>query len=312
MMERCLTEGTIQAFLDGEIRAEALDEITRHIALCDSCAMALSEAEDESAFAFAALEQEFNALVPTQRLWTKINSSIEEERRSNSVWQKILAGVAGLGFQLSKPSVAAFASLLLVVGTFSALWLSRPIPSENTLKVQYGTNGPIEIVGTPIVTPPAGSNPELGEQSEPEVLDTPQIVDEERIVKVDNRKTVENYSDNTKIHNPNIIRKPVIDPPRPDVIKLDYIPGEENYTKTIATLKSTVDSGKDLSLRASERVAYEKDMAVINDAITKLQAEVRKNPKNQAAKQLLFNSYQNKIDLLSSVSERSDLVASIR
>jgi Putative zinc-finger len=312
MMERCLTEGTIQAFLDGELRAEALDEVTRHIALCDSCAIALSEAEDETAVAFAALEQEYNALVPTQRLWVKINSSIEEERRSNSFWQKVLAGVSSFGFQLSKPSVAAFASLLLVVGTFSALWLSRPVPNNNVVSVDDGSNGVIEIAQTPFSAPPNVANPDSGKQIEDVASDTPNNVDEPRIVKADNRRIIENYSDNTKINNPNINRKSPAGEQKPTITTLQYIPGEENYTKTIATLKTTVDGEKDLNLRPSERVAFEKDMAVINDAIAKLQKEVRKNPKNGAAKQLLFSSYQNKIDLLNSVSERSDLVASIR
>lgn len=312
MMERCLTEGTIQAFLDGELRAEALDAVTRHIALCDSCAIALSEAEDETAFAFAALEQEFNALVPTQRLWAKINSSIEEERRSNSFWQKILAGVSSFGFHLSKPSVAAFASLLLVVGTFSALWLSRPIPDEGDIRVGNNSNDLIKLAQPPIVTPVDPADPESEKQPENIVSDTPENVNEPRIIKADNKKTVENYSDNTKTNNQNNNRRQFIDNQKPTVTPLEYIPGEESYTKTIATLKNTVDGGKDLNLRPSERVAYEKDMAVINDAIKKLQTEVRKNPKNEAAKQLLFSSYQNKIDLLNSVSERNDLVASIR
>ena len=311
MMENCLSEGTIQAFLDGELAARAVENVTHHIALCDDCAILLSEAEDETAFAYSALEHEFNALVPTQRLWTKINSSIEEERKSNSVWQKILAGVSSFGFHLSKPSVAAFASLLFVVGTFSVLWISRPLPNNNTVRVQDGSNGLIEIARTPISEPPASSNPESEKRPEVVVSDTPQIVDEGRIIKADHRKTIETRSINTNTNNQNNNRKQNINVPNPNIIPAEYIPGEDSYMKTIATLKSTVDGGKDLNLRASERVAFEKDMAVINDAINKMKAEVRKNPKNEAAKQILFASYQSKIDLLNSVSERNDLMASI-
>ena len=49
-----------------------------------------------------------------------------------------------------------------------------------------------------------------------------------------------------------------------------------------------------------------------NDAIVKMQKEVRKNPKNEAARQVLRSSYQNKIDLLNSVAEKTELMASIR
>ncbi len=63
-----------------------MDAVTRHLALCDDCALLLSEAEEETALAFAALDGDMNTLVPTQRLWSKINDSIAEERRKNSFW----------------------------------------------------------------------------------------------------------------------------------------------------------------------------------------------------------------------------------
>jgi ribosomal protein S15P/S13E len=91
-----------------------------------------------------------------------------------------------------------------------------------------------------------------------------------------------------------------------------YIPGEESYVKTIASLSQTVNNQKDTVLRPSELVSYERDMAVVDDAINKMRKEVQKNPKNESAKQVLYTSYQNKIDLLNSVSQREELVASLR
>jgi hypothetical protein len=40
----------------------------------------LAVAEDENSFVFSALDREMNALVPTQRLWSRINDSIETEK----------------------------------------------------------------------------------------------------------------------------------------------------------------------------------------------------------------------------------------
>ena len=91
-----------------------------------------------------------------------------------------------------------------------------------------------------------------------------------------------------------------------------YLPGEESYVKTISDLKQNIDSRKDNILNPSSRIAYERDMAVVNDAITKMKEIVRQNPKNQSAKQVLYSSYQNKIDLLNSVAEREELMASLR
>ena len=91
-----------------------------------------------------------------------------------------------------------------------------------------------------------------------------------------------------------------------------YLPGEESYVRTIADLKQNVDGQKDRIMDPSSRFAYERDMAVVNDAITKMKEVVKKHPKNQAAKQVLYSSYQNKIDLLNSVAEREELMATLR
>ncbi len=53
-------------------------------------------------------------------------------------------------------------------------------------------------------------------------------------------------------------------------------------------------------------------MAVVDDAIDKMRREVKKNPRNESAKQVLYSSYQNKIDLLNSVSQKGELMASLR
>ena len=106
--------------------------------------------------------------------------------------------------------------------------------------------------------------------------------------------------------------KPEIRNPNPAVAAPQYLPGEETYIRTITNLSESVNSQKDTVMKPSARFAYEKDLALINDAIDKMKTEVKKNPKNEAAKDILFASYQNKINLLNSVTERSELIASIR
>ena len=114
-----------------------------------------------------------------------------------------------------------------------------------------------------------------------------------------------NRQRNSPAANQNAVQKP-----QPAVY--EYLPGEESYIKTIATLEKTVDERKDEALRPSSRVAFEKDLALANDAIKKMQTEVRKNPKNEAAKQVLLDSYQSKVDLLNSVTSKTELMASVR
>ena len=80
-MEKCFDEGTLQAFLDNELDSGEARRVSRHIADCVSCAELLAVVEEETAFVFGALDPELNTLVPTQRLWTKINDSIRGEER---------------------------------------------------------------------------------------------------------------------------------------------------------------------------------------------------------------------------------------
>ncbi len=60
MTEKCVDSGDIQAFLDGELDSAKSEIIVAHFDACDECAIRFAVAEEESAMAFSALEQEFN------------------------------------------------------------------------------------------------------------------------------------------------------------------------------------------------------------------------------------------------------------
>lgn len=306
MKEICLDEGTIQAFLDGELGDAQLDAATRHTALCNNCALLLSAAEEESAFAFSALDGDLNTLVPTQRLWLKINDSITEEKRKSSFWYNFKTFLSNL----SRPSIAAFASLLIVFGLFAALFVSRPIPNNGDVVVKENTLESIKIKTSEPPTKETTENtpPIEAVTSDENFSDVPTITKADfrpnRNEKISAVKTV--YVNQSR--NP----KPEIKNPNPVISAPQFLPGEETYIRTIANLSDTVNSQKDAVLKPSARFAYEKDLAIVNDAIDKMKTEVKKNPKNEAAKDILFASYQNKINLLNTVTERTELMASIR
>ena len=294
-MNNCLDTGLIQAFLDGETTPAEAANVSAHIATCDACAAQLATAEEESAFVFSVLEREMNTLVPTQRLWSKINDSIEVEKHNAPFWKKAWALVATA---LANPSIAVAAVMVVMLGVFATFFVDRQqvneTPSTPTVASSTGQqnlpaatippiNGPLS--NSPAATP-GNTFSVKTRQVESPVASTASYVEPKR-------------SDNVK-------------PVAPYVQPASYIPGEENYVKTIDTLAKTVNDQKDTVLRPSERVSYERDMAVVNDAIAKMRKEVRKNPKNDSAKQVLYTSYQNKIDLLNSVSQREELVASLK
>ncbi len=295
-MKNCFDEGTIQAFLDGELASDLLENVARHVAVCDGCALLMAEAEEESAFAFSALEQEFNTLVPTQRLWTKINDSIGRERKS--VWQTVFAF-------FKHPTVGAFASLLVVFGLFVAV---LSLQKGETVKSVAEIIPDKQEVIAPIFKPELATS----QTSPSDDLESPKIATVKQAKKdYSIVKTVLVKKENSpKINNqPNALNSAE---DKGQMTNDNFLLGEESYIKTIATLEKTVNSRKDEVLKPSSRFAFEKDLAVVNDAIQRMKAEVKKNPKNEAAKNVLRASYQNKIDLLSSVTEKTELMASLK
>jgi anti-sigma factor RsiW len=316
MTEKCFDEGTIQAFLDGELGTDLLETVARHTAACNDCALLLAEAESESAFAFSALGEEFNTLVPTERIRTGLYSAISQiEKPQRSLWAKIF----GEGFSLTNPSVAAFASLLLVVGLFTALFIYRTEPANQVaeFKPAKSSQQPSVKVNPPVAAPVipddevAVSNDLAAQNDEDIRISSPrarQAAAASRI-NAENRVTIEKAS--LKVQKSKVAAEPEIDNRQPQMVR-EALLGEENYVKTIATLTDSVNTRKDNVLRPSERVAFEKDLAVVDDVIKKMRRVVRTNPKNEAAKQVLRSSYENKIDLLNSVAEKTELMATLR
>ncbi len=301
MKDNCFEIGTIQAFLDGELTSDLSENVARHVADCDDCAVLLAEAEDETAMAFSALESELNTLVPTQRLWLKINDSIEKKEKT--FWEKVYAFV-------SNSTSVAFASGLIIFGVFVGIlnW-QRSNETENSV-------ARVAAEKQNIILPVS--------KSETNTAQTPSIDDSPEINIVETKQEKKYYQiDKTKFikaeKSQKIIKQPRVNPETQNAetnyelrMTNDELPGEDSYLKTIAALTKTVDNRKDETLKPSARFAFEKDLAVIDDAIGKMQAEVKKNPKDETAKEMLRSSYQNKIDLLNSVTEKSELMASLK
>ena len=133
MNGKCFEIGTIQAFLDGETTPEMSLRLTDHVAGCDSCARLMADADEENAIVFSTLERELNTLVPTQRLWTRINETIEVEKGRMPFWHKVLVYVR---IALANPSLTAAAGILLILGMFAVVITVRDGRNAETAFVQ--------------------------------------------------------------------------------------------------------------------------------------------------------------------------------
>ena len=306
MNGKCFEIGTIQAFLDGETTPDVSLRLSDHIASCDACARALAAADEESSLVFSTLERELNTLVPTQRLWTRINDTIAVEKSNVPFWQKMLNSVTA---SLLNPSFAAAAGILLVLGMFAVVIRVNdnsagpfivenqpqpPVAGNTGNETSRVTEAPVTIGSQPVPADTGSEKPLVGTSK----LGPQEIRALAASVNANSREIRAQKAD-LRIS--------------PTALGANgYLPGEESYVKTISELKENVDQQKDAVMTPSTRVSYERDMAVVNDSITRMREVVKKNPRNQAARQVLYSSYQDKIDLLNSVAQREELLVSLR
>lgn len=295
MNGNCLDIGTIQAFLDGETRPEEAVKISDHVADCDACTLMLAQAEEESSMVFSVLDREMNTLVPTQRLWTRINDSIAEEKGRLTVWQRIAAFVST---SFMSPSFAGAAGILMVVALAAVIW-----------NLSSGGSS------TPDTNIASGSQPQRQQSIEPEQSQSMALPVFEQASSNSNKEKRVKESQLSEDEVKRIINatykergpKPVNAVPA----SARYLPGEESYIRTINDLEQSV-SVQNASMSASSQVSYAKDIAVVDDSIKKMREVVKKNPRNQAARQVLYSTYQDKIDLLKASSGRGEMMASLQ
>lgn len=290
MNGKCIDIGTIQAFLDGETTQDESLRVGQHIADCDSCARLLAVAEDENSFVFAALDREMNALVPTQRLWNRINDSIEVEKAKEPIWKQVYAFIS---VSLASPSMTAAAGVLVVFGFVAAYWTMN---SDGNVLSYVRPTPEVNQPNTPVDTPTTDnkSTQETSNFNPPTAVQISKSkLDDVRLGKL--------------VREANEIR-----PYTADIKTNVPLPAERVYIQTISDLKQAVDGRKDAVFTGDSRVSFERDLAIVNDSIKRMQKVVRKNPRNQAARQVLYSSYQDKIDLLNTVAQKDELLAVTR
>src|SRR4051794_40900090 len=94
-MTRCLDEGKLQAYFDGELSIDMMESVTSHLAACVTCAAAARELEEESALLTSALAAEFESSVPTERLRERINEAVLGDRLAVARTTEKATGLGG-------------------------------------------------------------------------------------------------------------------------------------------------------------------------------------------------------------------------
>ncbi|MDQ3805180.1 MAG: zf-HC2 domain-containing protein [Acidobacteriota bacterium] len=302
MTKKCLDEGIIQAYLDGELSPESAHAAAAHLAQCDACAAALASAETDNAFFAASFAPDASVTVPTEVLRARVHAAVaqleaapEPGARRSRGWNlsALLAPFSGL-LSFTPQRAAAFAGVLAVVA-FAVVFLA------------------VRRQTTPNVAP---RSDEVARQtpSKPQAPAAPGVVSPDE-------KVVEEVVSQAAPPRPRAVTKVSYRKPRPsrggppptpaaDTAKAEEpVPGEKNYREAIASLERVVKAGGDAVLRPSARIEYERNIAVLDRAIEETRRVALRNPKDKDAVSFLMTAYQSKVELLTAVADQSQVAA---
>jgi len=281
-MNRCLDEATLQSYFDGELSSSMMERATSHLAVCTNCAEAAREIEQELTLLTSALEPEFEAAVPTERLQQRINAAVLDLRVANAAQTAPAAGFFGslsALFNFSSARSVGYASLVILLALAAIL---------GVIKMRMSKVEP--------------ANLQANQQNSNIPKTTPEP--NQAVASIDNTK----YS-------------PIIGPPKPlpfhrvvtgrtvtrpsagaATAKVKLIPGERSYLQTIAKLDTAIKSDKN-AMRPALQVEYERNLAVVDRAIAATRSAAKSNPNDPDAADFMFAAYQSKVDLLNTIAD---------
>jgi len=280
-MTRCLDEGKLQSYFDGELPIEMMENVTSHLASCVTCAAAARELEEESAFVMSALAAEFESSVPTERLRERINEAVLGDRLAAAQSTQRAGFFSGL-LNFGTQRTLGYASLAVVLA-FAAI--------VGVVKMRTSTIAPPQVDQT---TAQAG-NIQQPEKNAVAQASPKQVSTETPKAELPPREASRNFVAVS-------YKKPAAISPAPTPAQVKLIPGERSYLQAIARLDSTIKSNKK-SMRPALQVEFERNLAVVDRAIQATRSAAKSNPNDPDAADFMFAAYQSKVDLLNTIAD---------
>jgi anti-sigma factor RsiW len=317
MREICLDEGILQSYLDGELSLAMTEQVAGHIASCAPCAAMVREAEGELAIFNTAFVAEMALPIPSEQLRVRINQAVDAletaaaapppqgfKQKADAGWRVWLGTLAAA---FTPQRAAGFASIIALITfglIFSAVYKRNSGPAvvnEERPSPAVAVNrasGPVESGGAATVS---ATNP----------TPTVTIASTSTVEKHGRRNNTSNAvaryaSVNSKSQGEtaraNLPSTANVTPPvQPSMAEL---PGEKSYLKTIASLSTAIDASNSLTMQPTLRAEYERNLALVDQAISATRPVALSKPGDPSAAQFLYSAYQSKIDLLSAIADR--------
>jgi hypothetical protein len=285
--------------MDGELSRERAAEAASHLAACDACAAALAEAEQETSFFATAFAPDESIGVPSEILRSRIGAAVAQlEAQAEPTGRHsqgrnfggLFASLAGL-FSFTPRGAAAFASLLAVVA-LTLVYFNTQKSQQEPARSQSETQ--VARVGRPSERQP--ERPAAVETTTPAPVET----------LAPNEKGNGLPAHVQARHGSRPVRRRH-GAPSPVKEAEEMLPGEKEYQTAIASLEKTIKLGGDESLRPAVRADYERNLALLDNAIGQTRQVAARNPKDETAVGFLMAAYQSKVELLSKVADQAQV-----
>ena len=275
-MRNCIDEGTLQAWLDGELAAEKSANVGAHVHICAQCAAAASAAEAESLILSEALANEFAAPVPSERLRERVDLAVAAlSRQQVPAIKASRRSVFAEFFSFRPLAYASAAAMILLVAIVGFVYLKN---QKNSVVANNNKS--------PVNQETPKESPQLVKQQAPE---QPIIAHAPKPGYATVAKTFKRAS-KTKAAEP-------------DATSPAW--QQQQYENAIAILNDALKTQP--PMRPALKVEYEYNMAVIDNAIATTRDAAKKNPKDPLANQFMLAAYQSKVDFMNQIADARGL-----
>jgi hypothetical protein len=310
-MRKCIDEGMLQTWFDGELDANKAADVASHLHDCIHCAEAVRTLEAENLIVSRGLA-EFGEAVPTERLRQRVMSAAAVAAalrgRPYSAGQQLLDNVRsarGVATECHPYKAASGLRGTMVPATNRTNRsvvnsVRNLLPFLSFRVVAYASVAAAILIAGIFLAANSRkerSAPSAGKANPKEVVaPRPQTSPEPP------REVVAGGP-------PKILASPRPKPSRkhrasdrasePDAMSLAWI--ENQYQKAFPKLNEAIKA--QAPLPPSLRVEYEYNLALIDNDIITTRVNAKKNPKDPLATQFMLAAYQSKIDLMNQVAQ---------
>jgi hypothetical protein len=312
--------------LDGELSPDTSNGIATHLAACAACAAAARAAEQELAFFSTAFAPALTASVPTEKLRARLDEAIAEINatqrpfaptattapRLRAFFNSLVASLttftprqatAFASFLVAVALVLVFASMQTPDSPNTPQEIARidqtPAPASPNAQTENGATrddaATVQTSPTESSAPARGGDRvafvKAGSDARPRVANARR----ERAGASETSGTIAAANTNAATAVATM-GEPLLE-------------DEKTYLSSISSLTSAIEAQGAEGMTPTLRAEYERNLAVVNQAIVSSRVAARRNPQDTDAKEFLRAAYQNKVELLSAVADQTQLAS---